>query len=161
MHFGILNISCHQRTINFRTLLSQSQGNQISFSMARKIWNRVSYCWFFGLPNPRDHRITNWDHRKDLFWVNILTNLRRYRLLLTNIRIYCWLFTNLRIYCLLLYDFKTLIFVRKINQMILNLVVNHLSIWLRWLIRIYIWRGSRSLKVLLNGMNFRTYKILE
>lgn len=123
--FGVLKITCHQRTINFPTLLSWSQGNQISSSMVGKIWSHVSYCWFCGLSNPRDYRITNWDHWKDLFLVNILTYLRRY----------CLLLTNLRTYCLLLNDFKRLIFVRKISQMILNLVVNDLSIWLRWLRR--------------------------
>jgi hypothetical protein len=43
----------------------------VSFSMVGKKWDHVSYCWFFGLPNPRDYKITNWNWKVFFFSMHI------------------------------------------------------------------------------------------
>lgn len=103
-----------------------------------KTWNHVSYCWFFGAPNLKHHKITNWDWKKKSL-VRILVNLKRCCLQSNNLKkLTCanknWL-NDLRIY-----------------------IINHISNWWRLSTRIKIWR---SLKIYLNKMKLWTFKMLE
>jgi hypothetical protein len=43
------------------------QGYEVPSSMVGKAWNHVSYCCFYGMLNPRDCCVTNWDS-KDFFF---------------------------------------------------------------------------------------------
>ncbi len=65
-----------QGNVDFQMLPNGFQGYEVPSSMVGKAWNHVSYCCFFGMLNPSDCCVTNWDS-KDFFFARDIYKLEK------------------------------------------------------------------------------------